>query len=103
MFAISIHFHRSLIFVGKARSLPECGHLMGLHSNANLQAFPAHIRLGWMREAVANTVAYYVTATITAVKCFIVQAPAGTNVIKHFFSITVGYPQTLCQAEKACQ
>jgi len=25
--------------------------------------------------AVANTLAYYVTATITAVKCFIVQAP----------------------------
>jgi len=63
---------------------------MGLHSNANLQAFPAHIRLGWMREAVANTVAYYVTATITAVKCFIVQTPAGANVIKPFFSITVG-------------
>ncbi len=27
--------------------------------------------------AVANTLAYYVTATITAVKSFIVQAPGG--------------------------
>jgi len=32
---------------------------------------------------VANTLAYYYTATITAVKSFIVQAP-GANVIKHF-------------------
>jgi hypothetical protein len=29
--------------------------------------------------AVANTLAYYVTATITAVKSFIVQAPAVTS------------------------
>ncbi len=49
--------------------------------------------------AVANTLAYYVTATITAVKSFIVQAPGGiasiicalkinfcsTNVIRCFF------------------
>ncbi len=32
---------------------------------------------------VANTLAYYYTATITAVKSFIVQAP-GANVIKLF-------------------
>jgi hypothetical protein len=29
--------------------------------------------------AVANTLAYYITATITAVKSFIVQAPAVTT------------------------
>jgi hypothetical protein len=34
--------------------------------------------------AVANTIAYYVTAIITAIKSFIVQAPAaGANVIKY--------------------
>jgi hypothetical protein len=34
--------------------------------------------------AVANTIAYYVTATITAVKSFIVQAPAaGAHVVKY--------------------
>jgi hypothetical protein len=34
--------------------------------------------------AVANTLAYYVTATITAVKSFIVQAP---KVTKKFYKI----------------
>ena len=35
---------------------------------------------------VANTLAYYDTATITAVKSFIVQAP-GANVIKLFTAV----------------
>ena len=41
--------------------------------------------------AVANTLAYYVTATITAVKSFIVQAPGlgwkglpGTNTLAYY-------------------
>jgi hypothetical protein len=34
----------------------------------------ASIRLGWKYMAVANTLAYYDTATITAVKSFVVQA-----------------------------
>jgi hypothetical protein len=35
---------------------------------------------------VTTTLAYYDTATITAVKCFIVQAP-GSNIIKLFLSV----------------
>jgi hypothetical protein len=38
-------------------------------------ALSANIRLGWKLMEVANTLAYYDTATITAVKSFIVQAP----------------------------
>jgi hypothetical protein len=38
---------------------------------------------------VANTLAYYDTATITVVKSFIVQAPDGTSgVFLHFFANT---------------
>jgi hypothetical protein len=35
---------------------------------------------------VADTLAYYDAATITAVKSFLVQAP-GVNVIKYFFFV----------------
>ncbi len=35
--------------------------------------------------AVANTLAYYVTATITAVKSFIVQAPGVFTPGKNFY------------------
>jgi hypothetical protein len=38
-------------------------------------SLPTNIRLGWKQIAVANTLAYYDTATITDVNCFIVQAP----------------------------
>ena len=37
---------------------------------------------------VANTLAYYVTATITAVKCFIVLAPGGLS-----FSCQIALPE----------
>jgi hypothetical protein len=40
-----------------------------------LLALPANIRPGWKRMEVANPLAYYYMATITAVKSFIVQAP----------------------------
>ena len=44
---------------------------------------------------VANTLAYYDTATITAVKSFIVQAPAegfpGANPIKLFTTVIYGF------------
>jgi len=39
--------------------------------------------------AVANTIAYYVTTTITTEKSFIVQAPGGIFT-KLFFSVTDG-------------
>ncbi len=38
--------------------------ITGLHSNGRLLAFPSNLRLGWKGMAVANTVAYYNTATI---------------------------------------
>ncbi len=44
---------------------------MGLHSNS----LPTNIRQGWKEIAAANTLAYCVTVTITAVESFIVKAP----------------------------
>ncbi len=49
--------------------------LKGLHFNGMLLAFPANIRLGWKRMAMANTLAYNNTATNIALKSFIVQTP----------------------------
>jgi hypothetical protein len=47
---------------------------MGLLSNAMLLTLHTNIRLGCKEIAVANTLAYYDTATITVVNSFIVQA-----------------------------
>jgi hypothetical protein len=47
---------------------------MGLHSNGRLVVMLTNIRLGWKRMEVANTLAYYNTATLAASKSFIVQA-----------------------------
>ncbi len=49
-------------------------HLTKLHSNGRLLSLPANIRLGWKSMQVANTLAYYYTTLITAVKSFIVKA-----------------------------
>ena len=51
--------------------------------SGSLLVLPTNIRLGWMSMQVANTLAYYDMAIITAVKNFIVQVP-GVNVIKLF-------------------
>jgi hypothetical protein len=48
---------------------------MGLHSDGRLQAMPANIRPGWKWMATANTLAYYNTETITAIKSFMLQGP----------------------------
>ncbi len=48
-------------------------HFTGLHSNGWLLALTANIKLGWKLMEVANTIAYYYMAKITAVKSFIVQ------------------------------
>ncbi len=48
-------------------------HFKELRSNGRLMALPTNIRLGWESMAVANTLAYHVTATIMAVKSFKVQ------------------------------
>ncbi len=45
--------------------------------NAWHQPFPANIKLGWKRLTVANTLAYFNTAIITALKGFIIDAPGG--------------------------
>ncbi len=47
---------------------------MGLCSIGMLPTFPTSIKLMWHQFAVANTIAYYNTATIMAIKSFIVQA-----------------------------
>ncbi len=57
-------FQTSLIFVRKG----------GSSLNGRLLALPAYIRLECKWTPLANTLAYYDTATSTAVKCFIVQA-----------------------------
>jgi len=46
--------------------------------------------------AVANTLAYYVTATITAVKSFIVQAPAQ----KRFYRIDSNFSSVQMEVQK---
>ncbi len=48
--------------------------------SGSLLVTPTNIRLGWKSVQVANTLAYYDTAIITAIKSFIVQAP-GLNYI----------------------
>jgi hypothetical protein len=46
-----------------------------VHSNSRLLALPANIKLGWKRMSVVNALAYYIPATITTVKSFILQGP----------------------------
>ncbi len=46
----------------------------GLCTKSRLLIVPTNIRPGWKWQEVANTLAYYDTATITVVKSFIVQA-----------------------------
>ncbi len=48
--------------------------LTGLDSSGKLLVLPAIIRLGWKKMAVANTLAYETTATITVVKSFVIHA-----------------------------
>ncbi len=54
--------------------------LTKLRSNGRLLSLPANIRLRWKFWQL-QTLAYYVTATIMAVKSLIVQAP-GVKVLK---------------------
>ncbi len=81
MFATSIHFHLSLIFAGKARSLQS--ELCPVRGSTNLASkYKARVEL----TNRANTLAFYDTATITAIKIFKVQAP-GVIVIKTFTAV----------------
>ncbi len=47
---------------------------MRLYFKGRLLALPVKIIPGWKRKAVANTLAYYDTAIITAERSFTVQA-----------------------------
>ncbi len=58
------------MFAGKAEAY-QCGAPCG---KVGL-ALPANIWLGWKQIAVANTLAYYDTATITTVKSFPADGP----------------------------
>ncbi len=61
---------------------------MRLHSIGKILTMPTNIRFGWKRMEVGNTLAYYTTATITAVKSFILQAPdkaVESKLHMHFF------------------
>ncbi len=50
-------------------------HILGAPLYGRLLASPTNIRLGWKGLSETNTLAYYENPEITAVKCFIVQAP----------------------------
>jgi hypothetical protein len=65
VFATLCQFRPSLIFAGKAKSLPLSGVSQGLASI---------IRVGQKWLAVTNTLAYYDTLIITNVRSFDVQA-----------------------------
>ncbi len=67
MFATVSHFHPSLIFPGKAEAYQSWAPT-GLRFNGSLLALPTNIRLGWKWMEVANTLAFYDEATITAIK-----------------------------------
>jgi hypothetical protein len=47
-------------------------------------ALPVNIMLGWKLMAVKNALAYYDTAIVTPVKCFIVQA-LGIPIVVYIF------------------
>jgi hypothetical protein len=81
VFANAIHYHPSVILLDKGRRLtlersPE------RVPTLERSTLPAKIILGWKINAVANTLAYCDTSTITAVKSFAFQGP----VIKPFLS-----------------
>ena len=79
------HFHLSLIFSGKDRSLPlECSPLRGSTLVGSCLACKYQTRVKLME--VANTLAYYGTATVTVVKSFVVQSPVA-NATKLFTAI----------------
>ncbi len=74
VFASVSHFHTSLVFAGKTGAY-QSGAPEGIQPNGWLPALPPNIRLGGKWLTFSNTQAYCHTAKITAVKCFIIQAP----------------------------
>jgi hypothetical protein len=81
VFASVSHFHRSLVLESKAGAY----HSGALNSTLFLKlaySLARNIRLEWKWLTLTNTLAYYNTARITAVKSFIVEAPGVWNLWK---------------------
>jgi hypothetical protein len=70
VFGIVGHFHPGPIIASKT-----VVYLKWLYSKGKLVALPANTRLGWRCATMANTLAYYSTELIAAVKCFLKQIP----------------------------
>ncbi len=68
MFVIVRHFYFSLIFAGKAGSLPLAEPIKGLHSEGRSLALPTNIRPGRKVMTVINTLAYYDNVLILTLK-----------------------------------
>jgi hypothetical protein len=64
-------FQHSLVFVGKAKSLPERGNLSRASLKGMPLALPTNIKLGKKGLPGTNTIAYYKNPQITTVKSFI--------------------------------
>ncbi len=64
---VNMHFQPHLIFIGKARSLRLEKSLVRGSNLVGYNLAP-NIILGWKGMEVANTLAYYYTTTIMAVK-----------------------------------
>ncbi len=47
---------------------------MELHCKCRLLSFPVNRRLGWKRQTMTNTLAYFATELTTAVKSYMLQA-----------------------------
>jgi len=76
VFDTAIHFHPSLIFAGKGRSLPiELESCKGPHLGRRPDLH-ANIRLGSNRLTVTHTTAYHSTYLITIVKGFTEETPS---------------------------
>jgi hypothetical protein len=75
-------------------SLPEWSHLQDSTRLALSVAYKHYTRVEV--NGRANTLAYYDLGTITAVKCFIVQAPV-VDQIKHFRSY---FTHTFCKLDR---
>ncbi len=63
----------------------------GLHSKGRVLALPTNISLGWKWLTLTNTLAYYATEFITAVKSFMVQGPAAVLLILTFTSLHLSF------------
>ncbi len=76
-------FHPRLVFASIAVAY-HSGALTGLNPNGWLPVLLPNIRLGWKWLTLVNTLAYYNTTRIAAVKSFIVEAQGIFFILKLF-------------------